>query len=383
MFKKLNKILIFTLVFSFSFSTVLAESQEKDLAVENRQSDEIAQLEMALNVAENKDLSEYTQSSQNQIITLIKKAKKVIEEKDYSQAESVKNDLLTAINNVKKDYLKKLNALLYEVDYIYSRSINYSLNLFSQESLKTLDVQRINAKTFLESSSLDQADAQRVYTALDNAYKKVVSNEAKSATQIRRELNNLINDTSTLKAFNYSEKTFNQFKESRNEAITIVADITSSKKMLLVSYHYLNNSYNNLEKLKIEEKVKLEKLIKDSQEISLEKYTKESAKDFQEKLAKAQKLVLEEIEDKDKKIEKTKEYSQMLEKLQTAKDNLKEIVEDNSSSDQKSNTNNSSNQNEIVNTGIEDNSDTFIAVIVASILLIIGLAYWKFRKDKR
>lgn len=381
--KKINKILIFTLVFTFSLSPVLAESQEKAVQIENRASDDFKSLKMLLDKAEKIDLSEYTEASKSEVLKQIEASKEAIKNNNTSEADFLEGILSNAINSLKVDNIEKLKKLLNEASFVFNKNKDNNLNLFSESALKDLNFRILNSKAFINSNPSDQEDAKKVYEALHAAYKNVVSTDLKSSNQIRNELSILIDDTKIVKAFNYSETSFNQMEESRKEAININNSAESSKKLLLVSYHYLKTTYNGLEKLEIEEKVKLEKLIKEVQKIDLDQYKQESVSNFKEILNKAKKLILEEIEDEDRKVEIVKDYSQMLEDLQMAKDNLEEKAKETTNDNQVNNTASGNSQNQIVNTGIEDNSDLFIGIITVSILAIIGLVYLKFKKDKK
>ena len=340
-------------------------------------------------IAESLNLNEYTVSSRNRIEKALKAAKEVISNPsayNQSQVDKVSDELFKASKYVEVDQFLKVENLYKEANYIVSQSEKYGLSIFTPQSFNELKVQTTSARVFLESNFTDQEDAKRVYTTLKSAYDSLkCSGVSESMANLKSNLQPLITMANKLDPYDYSQDSFNKMLEAKNSASTVLNNPSASRHMLDVSKSALEKTMADLVKLDVNYKSKLKSLMTDIENLDKELYEKDQVESLLVSVSEYQVL----FEDSEEEV-LAKTFEDAYNDLLASKDKLVLLKQDDSNTNLPNNDNNPSNPNpnqggSVVDTGIGQNEDLYLAAFVGAILVLggLGLYWYKNRKDSK
>lgn len=402
--KFIKNIIIFTLIFtSFGINLKATEVEEDNYQNQNielnegsriRTSLNLSQLQMTLEVAKKTELSELTEKSKTRITNAINKANRIIdglETSDQDQVNLLETELYKSVNEAEIDQFKKVDRLYTEATYLLNKTNKYKIETYTKKSMNNLANEAMGAKIFLANSSYTQEQAKRVYDLLNNAYKSLVPiNGLETKSDVLKSMDKTIAKAKSLKAYDYSQDSFSLMLEVLAEVEEELNNKETTVPRLAITKASLDKTVESLVLLEDDNKVKLETLILEIKSLDLNLYQKDSQVLLMEALKLSEELFLV---DEDPEIEpkevSQEEYKLTLDKLQTAKDNLR-LIEAPKVDEEVINPEKTPEAEEVVveteknpaDTGIEQNNGLYITVIVGAVILLIGLLYVNYRNKK-
>lgn len=357
--KTFKKIVIVSFIFSmFTINIDANVNKSSNDYINNNQvllaSDfDVSKLQLLIEIVEKEDLSQYTDESYKTLSDSLIKAKAVVSSPtDQNSIDQAEDYLSIAFKYAEKSHIKQLQNLVSEVEIITNTINNYNLNIVTVSSMNILNGEIIGAKVFLKEQPTNEEGALKVFNSLMKATRDLVyvEDQNKTLKNINTELVNLVKKTEEINSYNYVRdgvKLLNTAKKAAIKSLNFTSDSdnTITKHKLFVAKHALNKTINELEELE-GNKLKLETLIKEVEELDLKLYEQKGQKELLEALASAKKLLKDNEEDKevivDKEVVIDKEdakkenekieakldklYEEALINLSEKKDNLKLIV---------------------------------------------------------
>lgn len=317
----------------------------------------------------NKD--DYTANSWSALEIAFNEAKVV-----YDNVESTQNEIDKALENLTNAFngLKENNPIAVDkskLEEMYNKVKDTENKNYTEGSWTNFINELENAKVVLEKEDSTQDQVDKALESLENAFNELKENDPIIVDKSRLEkLYNKVKDTENN---NYTEKSWNNFKNELENAKAILDKEDVTQKEVDKAVKNLENAFKKLKENKpiVVDKSKLEKLYNKVKDTENNNYTEESWTNFKNELKNA-KAVL------DKEGSTQEEINEANNRLSKAVANLKKETSKPESEESGKVPEGEKDNSKIVNTG----DNTNVTLLLAT-LLISGSAIFLLMKKRR
>ena len=317
----------------------------------------------------NKD--DYTANSWSALEIAFNEAKVV-----YDNVESTQNEIDKALENLTNAFngLKENNPIAVDkskLEEMYNKVKDTENKNYTEGSWTNFINELENAKVVLEKEDSTQDQVDKALESLENAFNELKENDPIIVDKSRLEkLYNKVKDTENN---NYTEKSWNNFKNELENAKAILDKEDVTQKEVDKAVKNLENAFKKLKENKpiVVDKSKLEKLYNKVKDTENNNYTEESWTNFKNELKNA-KAVL------DKEGSTQEEINEANNRLSKAVANLKKETSKPESEESGKVPEGEKDNSKIVNTG----DNTNVTLLLAT-LLINGSAIFLLMKKRR